>query len=105
MALTPRDELIFMIAEEYGKRRNGPASDGRGWFRDEEDQAECTSVAEMVVAMFGSVRPETRDVETTGLGDARRSYIRSRLLIAEIFTGSWSVEGELLGRSAGDADG
>ncbi|MFK0182095.1 hypothetical protein ACIQVR_39795 [Streptomyces xanthochromogenes] len=43
---TLRDE----IAETLGAHRNGPASDGRGWFRTDEQRAELYAEADAILA-------------------------------------------------------
>ncbi|WP_049566815.1 hypothetical protein [Streptomyces sp. SBT349] len=43
------------IAERIALHRNGPASDGRGWYRDEADHTECLALADAVMAV---VEPE-----------------------------------------------
>jgi hypothetical protein len=44
--------LRDLLAETEGKRRNGPASDGRGWFRTDEDRQECYAIADAMLALF-----------------------------------------------------
>lgn len=43
---TLRDE----IAEAIGAHRNGPASDGQGWFRSDEQRAEIYVEADAILA-------------------------------------------------------
>lgn len=52
MSPDPRETLRDLIAENEGKRRNGAASDGRGWFRSDADRMECFAVADAVMELF-----------------------------------------------------
>jgi hypothetical protein len=45
-------ELRNLLAETEGLRRNGPASDGRGWFRTKADRNECYAVADSLLPHF-----------------------------------------------------
>lgn len=45
--------LRDLLAETEGKRRNGPASDGRGWFRTQTDREGCYAVADALLPLFG----------------------------------------------------
>ncbi|NUP35973.1 MAG: hypothetical protein HOY76_02855 [Streptomyces sp.] len=47
-----RDTLRQRIAEVMALRHNGPASDGRGWFRDEEQRQALLAVADAVLAVL-----------------------------------------------------
>lgn len=49
-APTP-DGLRDRYAEAIGLHRNGPASDGLGWYRNDEDLAECLAIADAVLAV------------------------------------------------------
>jgi hypothetical protein len=44
-AVQDTDRLREVAAEAEGLRRNGPASDGRGWYRTEADRMECFAIA------------------------------------------------------------
>jgi hypothetical protein len=44
--------LRDLLAETEGRRRNGPASDGRGWYRTEADRADCYAVADNLLPLF-----------------------------------------------------
>lgn len=47
-----RDTLRQRIAEVMALRHNGPASDGRGWFRDEEQRQALLADADAVLAVL-----------------------------------------------------
>ncbi|MFD6565469.1 hypothetical protein [Micromonospora profundi] len=49
---TATTALRDLLAETEGKRRNGPASDGRGWFRTEADRDDCYAVADAMLPLF-----------------------------------------------------
>lgn len=48
--MTAAEEVVELLAIAEGGRRNGLASDGRGWFRNEDDLEECFEVARSAVA-------------------------------------------------------
>lgn len=50
----PRDQL----AEAEGARRNGLASDGRGWFRSKEDRQECYAIADALLPTVERIATE-----------------------------------------------
>jgi hypothetical protein len=56
----PRLGLRDLIAENEGKRRNGAASDGRGWYRTDAERMDCYAVADAVMELFAAV--VTREV-------------------------------------------
>ncbi|GFH34324.1 hypothetical protein SCWH03_05380 [Streptomyces pacificus] len=45
----PPADVRDQITEAVGLHRNGPASDGRGWYRSDQDQAECRALADAVL--------------------------------------------------------
>jgi hypothetical protein len=49
-SVQPPEGLRKIIAEAEGARRNGVASDGRGWFRTDADRMDCYAVADAVLA-------------------------------------------------------
>lgn len=51
----PRAALRDLIAENEGKRRNGAASDGRGWYRNADEREDCLAVAAAVMELFPDV--------------------------------------------------
>lgn len=51
----PRALLRDLIAENEGRRRNGPASDGRGWYRRAGDREDCYAVADAVMELLETV--------------------------------------------------
>jgi hypothetical protein len=50
----PVDGLRQRIALAVGAHRNGPASDGLGWFRDETDEHACYALADAVLPLFAA---------------------------------------------------
>jgi len=50
------DGLRQRIALAVGAHRNGLASDGQGWFRDDADMAECYALAEALLPLFAAER-------------------------------------------------
>lgn len=58
-AVQDTDRLREVAAEAEALRRNGPASDGRGWYRTEADRVECFAVADAVLA---AVLPVHREI-------------------------------------------
>lgn len=46
------------LAEALGLRRNGPASDGRGWFRDEQQRQECLADADALLPVVDAIAAE-----------------------------------------------
>lgn len=55
MAADPRDALQDLLAENEGARRNGRASDGRGWYRTDAEREECYAIADTVLHLFPDV--------------------------------------------------
>lgn len=51
-ALTAVAELRNLLAETEGLRRDGPASDGRGWYRTQADRTGCYAVADSLLPLF-----------------------------------------------------
>jgi hypothetical protein len=49
-SVQPPEGLRHILAEAEGARRNGVASDGRGWFRTAADRVDCYAVADAVLA-------------------------------------------------------
>lgn len=47
---TEHADLLAQIAEALALHLNGPASDGRGWYRTAADQADCYARADAVMA-------------------------------------------------------
>ncbi|MFI6347275.1 hypothetical protein [Streptomyces sp. NPDC050560] len=69
-APAPVDETALrqQLAEAIGAYRNGPASDGRGWFRSAEDQAECVALADAVLPVVrAAVAPPNREQGEDGV--------------------------------------
>ncbi len=48
---TNHGPLRDLIALNEAARRNGPASDGQGWYRTEADRDDCYAVADAVLAL------------------------------------------------------
>lgn len=46
------NELRQHIALAIGAHRNGQASDGQGWFRDDADMAECYALADALLPVM-----------------------------------------------------
>lgn len=46
----PDDVITRVLALRLGAQRNGVASDGRGWFRTDEQREECYEIARDLVA-------------------------------------------------------
>jgi hypothetical protein len=68
-AVQDTDRLREVAAEAEALRRNGPASDGRGWYRTAADRVECFAIADAVLA---AVLPVHREMV---LGEAAQSII------------------------------
>lgn len=85
MTTPAKQELRDLIAENEGKRRNGPASDGRGWYRNEADQAECYAIADAVVALFHEVADEWESIDVSTMADGPGGkLLDQRWLVARI---------------------
>lgn len=51
----PEPELRDRLAEDAALRLNGPANDGRGWYRNDTERTQCYALADAVAAV---VQPE-----------------------------------------------
>lgn len=54
--MTADTTLRGRIALAIGAHRNGPASDGQGWYRDQADAAACYALADVVLPVVAAER-------------------------------------------------
>ncbi|WP_406156919.1 hypothetical protein [Streptomyces canus] len=76
---TGQTALRDRIAETLALRENGPASDGRGWFRDEEQRQSFVTDADAVLAVL----PPPAD-RAAALTDAERAMLNYALNQAQL---------------------
>lgn len=94
---TDRDEALRQrLALAVGAHRNGLASDGQGWFRDEADETECYTLAAALLPLVAAERADAVREEAAAL---RRTPRDSRDYPAAL-TGARIIEDRLRARAA-----
>ena len=85
--------LRDLIALNEGARRNGSASDGKGWYRNEADREDCYAVADAVVALG-----EAEQVWAGSPSEPRGTHGRPRWPLSTVRSGAPSVGCGISGR-------